>query len=74
MIDKCLSAPESVRFDTFDAISENDYRWRDTSHAKEALGWRPTGRAEDREIGDPGGWHQVLAGDQKLRREPGRPA
>ena len=74
MIDKCLSAPESVRFDIFDAISDNDYRWRDTSHAKEELGWRPTGRAEDHETDDAGGWHQVLAGDQELRREPGSPA
>ena len=73
MIDKCLSAPESIRFDIFDAISENRYRWRDTSHAKEVLGWRPTGRAEDHETDDPGGWHQVLAADQELGREPGRP-
>jgi nucleoside-diphosphate-sugar epimerase len=43
MIDKCLSAPLSLKYGIFDAISENRYRWRDTSLAKEVLGWRPTG-------------------------------
>jgi nucleoside-diphosphate-sugar epimerase len=46
MIDLCLSAPESIRFDIFDAISENARRWRDTSHAKKVLGWKPTGSAD----------------------------
>jgi len=46
MIDKCLAAPLSLKFDIFDAISENKYRWRDTSHAKEVLGWQPTGSAD----------------------------
>lgn len=46
MIDKCLSAPLSLQYDIFDAISENQYRWRDTSHAKEVLGWQPTGSAD----------------------------
>lgn len=31
---------------SFDAISENKYRWRDTSHAKAVLGWQPTGTAD----------------------------
>ena len=46
MVDKCLSAPDSIRFDIFDAISDNSRRWRDTSHAKELLGWRPTGSSD----------------------------
>ena len=46
MIDKCLSAPMSLKFDIFDAISENKYRWRDTSHAKEVLGRQPTGSSD----------------------------
>jgi hypothetical protein len=29
-----------------DAISENRWRWRDTSRAKELFGWQPTGHAE----------------------------
>jgi len=46
MIDRCLSAPEDVRFGIFDAISENSLRWRDTSPAKEVLGWKPTGSSD----------------------------
>jgi nucleoside-diphosphate-sugar epimerase len=46
MIDRCLSAPPTVRFGIFDAISENSLRWRDTSPAKEVLGWRPTGSSD----------------------------
>lgn len=41
MIDKCLSALDSVRYDIFDAISDNKYRWGDTCHANEVLGWVP---------------------------------
>jgi uronate dehydrogenase len=46
MIDRCLSAPASLKFGVFDAISENKYRWRDTTPAKEILGWRPTGSSD----------------------------
>jgi len=46
MVDKCLDAPDSVRFDIFDAISENSRRWRDTGHAKDVIGWRPTGSSD----------------------------
>jgi nucleoside-diphosphate-sugar epimerase len=41
MIDKCLSAPESLRFDIFHAISNNSRRWRDIEHARDVLGWEP---------------------------------
>lgn len=46
MVDRCLGAPDSIRFDIFDAISDNSRRWRDTSHAKEVLGWTPTGSSD----------------------------
>jgi len=46
MIDRCLSAPPEVQFGIFDAISENSLRWRDTSPAKDILGWRPTGSSD----------------------------
>lgn len=46
IIDKCLSAPMSLKYGLFDAMSENKYRWRDTSPAKEVLGWQPTGSAD----------------------------
>jgi len=47
MVDKCLSAPMSLKYDIFDAISENRYRWRDTRHAKTVLGWVPTGSSDN---------------------------
>ena len=46
MIDKCLSAPDSLQYDIFDAISENSTRWRDTSHAKHVIGWQPTASSD----------------------------
>jgi len=46
MIDKCLAAPLTLKYDIFDAISENSSRWRDTEHAKEVLGWAPTGSSD----------------------------
>ena len=46
MIDKCLSAPEEMRYRIFDAISENRWRWRDTTPAKKELGWTPTGSSD----------------------------
>ena len=47
MIDRCLSAPLSLTYAIFDSISENKYRWRDTTPAKEILGWRPTGSSDN---------------------------
>jgi nucleoside-diphosphate-sugar epimerase len=46
IVDCCLSAPRSLRYEIFDAISENRVRWRDTTPAKELLGWRPTGTSD----------------------------
>ena len=46
LVDKCLGAPESLKYEIFTAISENKYRWRPNDRAKEVLGWRPTGSAD----------------------------
>jgi nucleoside-diphosphate-sugar epimerase len=46
MIDRCLSAPDTMRYQIFDAISENWPRWRDTSDAKRRLGWKPVGTSD----------------------------
>ena len=50
IVDLCLSAPDSVRFEIFDAISDNKMKWRDTSHASTMLGWNPIGRSEQFEL------------------------
>jgi nucleoside-diphosphate-sugar epimerase len=41
MVDKCLSAPDNLRFDIFHAVSDNSRRWRDIGHARDVLGWEP---------------------------------
>ena len=41
MIDLCLSAPDSLRYDVFDVISNNLWAIRDFAHAREVLGYNP---------------------------------
>ena len=43
----CIDAPESVRCDTFFAVSDNKWNYRDLSHAEETLGWRPQDSADN---------------------------
>lgn len=46
MIERCIDAPDDLRFDVFNAISENQWRWRSTDHTTSVLGWKPTGSAD----------------------------
>ena len=46
IIEKSLAAPMSLKWAVYDALSENKYRWRDTTFAKEVLGYKPTGTAD----------------------------
>lgn len=46
VIDKCLRAPKDLQFGIYDAISENRWRWRDTTPAKRDLGWTPTASSD----------------------------
>lgn len=41
IIDKTMSAPMTLRYDIFHAVSNNARRWRDIDHAREVLGWEP---------------------------------
>lgn len=41
IIDKTLSAPMSLRYDIFHAVSNNARRWRDIDHSRQVLGWEP---------------------------------
>ena len=45
IMDLCISAPESYRYDIFNATSDNTWKIFDISHAKEALGYKPQDRA-----------------------------
>ena len=47
MIDLCLSAPESLRFDVFYGLSNNRWATRDISHAREVLGYEPQDSSDD---------------------------
>ena len=47
----CIDAPESVRCDTFYAVSDNKWNYRDLTHAKEILGWQPQDSADDKMAG-----------------------
>ena len=41
IIDKAMSAPMSLRYDIFHAVSDNARRWRDIDHSRRVLGWEP---------------------------------
>ena len=41
IIDKTFSAPMSLRYDIFHAVSNNARRWRDIDHSRQVLGWEP---------------------------------
>jgi hypothetical protein len=41
MIDRCLSAPDSLRYDILDMVSDNRWSIRDCAHAREVLGYGP---------------------------------
>lgn len=47
VIEKSITAPDSVRFDTFYGMSDNDYRWVDIEHGRDVIGFVPEDRAED---------------------------
>ncbi len=47
MIDRCIEADDSLRFDIFYAVSDNKYGYRDLSHARDVIGYVPTSHAED---------------------------
>ena len=44
----CVNADESLRFDIFYGMSNNDWRWVDIEHAGDVLGFAPQDRAEDK--------------------------
>ena len=41
MIDRCIVAPDSLRYEIFDIVSKNRWAVRDISHAREVLGYEP---------------------------------
>ena len=47
MIERCVAAPDSVRFDVFFVVSDNKWGYRDLEHARAVVGYAPADRAED---------------------------
>jgi nucleoside-diphosphate-sugar epimerase len=41
MIERCVNAPDSLRYDVFYAVSDNRGRYRDIAHALEVVGYIP---------------------------------
>jgi nucleoside-diphosphate-sugar epimerase len=47
MVERCIAAPDHVRFDIFYAVSDNRWSYRDLEHARAVIGYAPQDRAED---------------------------
>lgn len=47
MIDRCIQAPASVKYDIFFVLSDNQWGYRDLEHAREVLGFVPQDAAEN---------------------------
>jgi nucleoside-diphosphate-sugar epimerase len=46
-VERCLAAPDTLRFGVFFVTSDNRWGYRDLAHAREVLGFVPQDRAED---------------------------
>ena len=47
LLELCIAAPSTLRFDVFFAVSDNRWGYRDLEHARAVLGFEPRDRAED---------------------------
>jgi nucleoside-diphosphate-sugar epimerase len=47
LVERCIEAPASLRFDIFFGQSDNGYNLVDIQHARDVLGYAPQDRAED---------------------------
>jgi NAD+ dependent glucose-6-phosphate dehydrogenase len=57
LVERCICAPPSLRFDVFYGISDNHVRFADIEHAREVVGYAPRDRAEDYADDQEGGRH-----------------
>jgi nucleoside-diphosphate-sugar epimerase len=47
MVERCIEAPASLRYDIFYAVSNNQWSYRDVEHARQQVGYVPQDAAED---------------------------
>jgi hypothetical protein len=48
IIELCVDAPESLKFDIFYAVSKNRFSWVDSGHVREILGYESADCENDR--------------------------
>ena len=41
LVERCVNAPEDLRFDIFFGLSDNRYRWADIEHPRDVVGYVP---------------------------------
>jgi NAD+ dependent glucose-6-phosphate dehydrogenase len=46
MVERCIVAPKHLKFDIFNVVSNNQWGFRDLSHAREVVGYEPMDSAE----------------------------
>lgn len=47
MVEKCIEAPASLRYDIFYVTSNNEWGYRDLTHPRQVVGYEPQDAAED---------------------------
>lgn len=47
LVERCINAPDSLRFDTFYGVSDNYWGWVDIEHARQVVGYAPQDHGED---------------------------
>ena len=47
LIERCIDAPDTLRYDIFFGTSRNKWGYRDLEHPRAVLGWEPLDAAED---------------------------
>jgi nucleoside-diphosphate-sugar epimerase len=51
MVERCVNAPDGLKYDIFFAVSNNKWNYRDLSHAREVVGFEPQDAAEQHRQG-----------------------
>ncbi|MFQ5933691.1 MAG: hypothetical protein ACE5KI_03505, partial [Dehalococcoidia bacterium] len=46
ILQKCIDAPDDLKFDIFMATSNNQWTYRDLEHSRRVLGWVPQDSAD----------------------------
>ena len=50
LVERCVNAPDDLRFGIFYGMSDNRWCWVDIQNARDVLGYAPQDRAEERVV------------------------